>query len=289
MGATTEIQPLIRFHGHKDQVTCLDKSSNKPLSSVAGHDLLLSGADDCTVRLWDARGGKVSQAIKGFRDTISSVVIPEVHHCSFSFYVASGNEIREFDIRNSSSIIDAQRDVLSCLSVGEEDINQFKFRLQGNALLSTNDDGNLYVSHVSGQAKGSRVIGKHSNISLAIAINPVNQEVSSGGMDHHIKIWDAETSELIKDFDMNHPDFLSDSATTSGVNPRFVCSLDFNATGTILTAGLGDGSIKLFNFAATRPPKNKHHRPWKSMDLPEPHRHSHLQSVTIPLANWLIF
>ncbi|KAI0225167.1 hypothetical protein L0F63_004040 [Massospora cicadina] len=160
---------------------------------------------------------------------------------------------------------------------------------QGKVLFGTSDDGNVYCRDLSPQTDGFNVVGSHVNIAFALAISPNHQEgeleveavVASGGMDHHIKIWDPVTHRLVEDYDMDDPAYQA-ASPTAGVNPRFVCSLNFNRTGTLLAAGLGDGSVKLLN----RPPRNptKARRPlrWRSMDLSTPHRHLVTQLLWLP-------
>lgn len=68
------------------------KAHDGPVNSMSFHStlpLLLSGSDDCTLRLWDLRGGKLQYTIYGHRGSIRTVRFERAPTRQNSFVTAS--------------------------------------------------------------------------------------------------------------------------------------------------------------------------------------------------------
>ena len=89
------------LYGHTDGVNCL----------TYWNTIAASGSDDHTVRLWDLRNENCFEVIEGqFEKRIVSVC--HNHRTTKQLFVACGNAIYEYDIRNLSTIVSSFSTVL---------------------------------------------------------------------------------------------------------------------------------------------------------------------------------
>eukprot|EP01027_Heterolobosea_sp_BB2_P002618 GEZU01003939.1.p1 GENE.GEZU01003939.1~~GEZU01003939.1.p1 ORF type:complete len:125 (-),score=22.69 GEZU01003939.1:202-576(-) len=103
MSSSSSIAPSAVLTGHKGCVTSLD------VSLKANANLLASGSEDATCRLWDIRLGSTSKCIKCFaafpqdQEVTSVAFAPASEHL---LYVASSNNVcRDIEQRGKGEIL----------------------------------------------------------------------------------------------------------------------------------------------------------------------------------------
>ncbi|RHY11272.1 hypothetical protein DYB34_013041 [Aphanomyces astaci] len=233
------------LRGHKAPVNCLSVCASAP-------DILASGSDDSTCRVWDLRSRRVSQCIAhAFAgDPVNSVVFAS----SVELYVASRNQVYMFDLRHSSSLI--LTDATTIFEPAADDINRLHVHPMSNKkpwLVVPDDEGDIGLLNMQTHAIHT-LRGQHSSICSAAAFRPRcgGYDLVSGGLDSQLLFWevrsDGSGGRVRSKIDMQHLETLGDA--TQIWNPPFVFDVAFSATGKTVAAALGDGSIALVDFAS---------------------------------------
>ncbi|CEG46017.1 WD40/YVTN repeat-like-containing domain [Plasmopara halstedii] len=239
-------QGAVTFKGHCDSVnTLLCDESVHP-------NVLASGSDDGTCRLWDLRTTRVSKCfhIKRALGTQGSE--------SAYIYVAAGNKVLTFDVRQPALIVEhTDRPIFQ---QNEDEINTLSRHpgKNGKFLSAPDDAGNICVYDIESHQLFKKLNGQHTNICSAAPFRPnAPWDLVSGGMDGLLLFWDFSRGRLKFSIDLNTGlNGLGDSALTKirnggtqqMVNPPLVHSLVFAPNGKSFVAGLGDASIAVVNF-----------------------------------------
>lgn len=92
-----------RLYGHTDGVTCL----------TFWNAIAVSGSDDHTVRLWDLKNGSCVQVLHGYFEK-RIVSICHNPRTTKQLFIACGNNILEFDVRNLSGPVSSISSVVFC-------------------------------------------------------------------------------------------------------------------------------------------------------------------------------
>lgn len=222
------------FKGHSDSVNCL---------AYAG-DVLFSGSEDATARLWDLRTGKATRCLKAFGgDAVTSVCLSEVN--PHMLFAAAENRVYFFDSR-SPSVVLTTSDIVATVDVNEDEINQVSVNAKGTFLAAADDSGQVRIIDIKKRQAVGTLRGIHDNMCTSVLFRPkTTWEVISGGMDCRICDWD---------FGRRRPLFQLPSAAPEGVtsnqmvNPPFVHSLAATADGKKLVGGLGSGEMAIWDL-----------------------------------------
>lgn len=88
------------LYGHKDGVNCL----------TYWNSIAASGSDDQTVKLWDLR---TLNCVSTFEGYFQKRIVSICHNPRMmdQLFVACGNRVMEFDLRNQSSIVSSYEPV----------------------------------------------------------------------------------------------------------------------------------------------------------------------------------
>ena len=91
------------LYGHTDGVTCL----------TFWNTIAVSGSDDHTVRLWDLKEGSCIEVLDGY---FEKRIVSVCHNprTTKQLFIACGNNIFEFDVRNLSGIVSCFSSVVIC-------------------------------------------------------------------------------------------------------------------------------------------------------------------------------
>ncbi|KAF0687477.1 Aste57867_20786 [Aphanomyces stellatus] len=237
------------LRGHKGAVNCLASapSSEDPI--------LVSGSNDSTCRIWDLRSRRVTQCIAhAFAgEPVNSVAFGV---SSTELYVASVNQVYQFDLRQSASalivteastIFEPAADEINCLHVHPTATKK-------PWLAVPDDEGEIGLLNMKTHAVHT-LRGQHTNICTSAVFRPrcAGYDLVSGGLDCQLVFWEVKSdgSGGRMRFKMNMQSLeagLGDA--TQMWNPPFVYKLAFSANGRSLAAALGDGSIALVDFAS---------------------------------------
>jgi len=239
--------PLQLLKGHKRSVICLDYAEK----SFVGGDLLASGSEDQTCRIWDARTHKAVKAFAKQGSAVSSVKFaskPGIPH----FYMAVGSKVLVFDMRNTDMILnDSSRTYEFC---GDE-INSIDINERNNFLCTADDLGEVKVIDLESHKLYKQFRSKHQNLCMAACFRPRKPwELWSGGMDNTIFRWDISRASSTASFDTNQ----TEPNAQQMVNPPFVYSLRIHQNGDWVAAGLGDGSVEVIKLSSKTKQVSEH-------------------------------
>ncbi|KAH8835756.1 WD40-repeat-containing domain protein [Flagelloscypha sp. PMI_526] len=227
--------------GTSDVVSSFDTTSDLPLSSIylEGHvsgvssvafssdgSLFLSGSDDNTVRVWNARSGSLAlPPLKGHGHWIRSVSFaPDDSYIVSGFdnggicvwdsksgkqhlpllkghvggvgsvafspdcsLIVSGSDDGTICIWNA---IDGSS-ALSPLLGHEGSVKSVKFSLDGSRIISGSDDGTVRIWDVKTGELVFPPLEGHTNWIWSVALSPDGSRIVSGSSDRSIRVWDA--------------------------------------------------------------------------------------------------
>jgi len=238
ISSTVVVQPSIRlqrlFSGHKKAITCLSGNTNNT-------DIIASGSDDKSVRLWDLRTGKCNKCI------INSEPIEAISFSTKSdhmIYVACGNKLKLYDLRSTEIII---TDDVLCLDFSS-DINALCLHQKGQYLALSDDTDSITIIDTLDDHKIIKRLSRvHTNLISAISFrHNFHYNISTGGFDCIACTWDFNSGRSISSTNFSRESITQNSAIPM-INPPFVQSILYAFQGKVLVCGLGDGSIRLLN------------------------------------------
>lgn len=268
----TSAVPYCTFRGHRDSVNTL------LVDDVKHPNILVSGSDDGTSRLWDVRSCRTTQCVNVIRALRLSIsdrnVYPEavgVNSAAFGsnqepflLHLAVANKILSFDLRNSSLILDSLSKEI--LQANDEEINAIHIHpgRRSSFLAAPDDSGIVKIYDLEQQRVYKTLQYQHTNICTAAVFRPNSPwDLVSGGMDGYLLFWDFCRGRLKHKIDLHagmhqleksevRSTAPSDTKSSQTYNPPLVYSIAFTSQGKTFAAGLGDGSIAIIDFNARR-------------------------------------
>ncbi|KAJ1569692.1 WD repeat-containing protein 53, partial [Nowakowskiella sp. JEL0078] len=172
-------------------------------------------------------------------------------------YVAVGLEVLAYDLNCEQLVIStpAKR-----YKVSLDEINTISISESGKYLGVADDSGSVIVIDLESDDQIFNQLG-HDNLCTCIEFRSGRpNEVITGSMDKDIKLWDFVNGKLLEHFDTTSQ--LGSLQSSTSMNPPFVTSLDVHKDGNIIAAGLGDGSILIFQYLRQKSSK-KSYKPTK--------------------------
>ncbi len=184
-------------------------------------EILASGGDTGTVKLWELRSGKLMRAFKGHRDIVLTLAFDPDGEM-----LASGGFDRTtklWEMRTGQ--------LLKTLKGDHGAVRSLTFDLQRGTFASGSNDRTvkLWDTH---SGKLLRTLTGHQNLVMSLAFNPEGDILASGSLDTTVKLWEVHSGKLLGTLE-GHEDS--------------VWSLAFNPHGDILASGSDDKTIKLWD------------------------------------------
>jgi len=189
-------------------------------------EMLASGSQDNTVKLWDVQSGKLLRTLKGHHDMINSVTFDPQDGT-----LASGsvdNTVKLWQSKNGK--------LLRTLNAHQSMVTSVVFNPQGGTLASGGGDKTVKLWQ-SESGKLLRTFKGHQNIVNSVAFNPQSTTLASGSWDRTIKLWDVSSGKLIR---------------TLENNGSAIHSIAFDPTGNTLVSGSMDNDVKLWESTSTQ-------------------------------------
>jgi len=149
-----------------------------------GGNRVVSGANDHTVRVWDARTGvQILPALSGHQSLVNAVAFsPD------GIRIVSGSAdgiIRIWDARSGA-------EARSALRGHEKEVWTIAFSLDGTRIISASGDKSIRVWDANSGAE-ILVLRGHENSVGSVVFCPDGTRIVSGSDDHTIRVWDAST------------------------------------------------------------------------------------------------
>ncbi|KAG8753999.1 hypothetical protein FRC11_006917, partial [Ceratobasidium sp. 423] len=247
-----------------------------PAFSVAfspGGKLVVSGASDRTIRIWDADSQfPIGEPLKGHDGSIHSV-----SYCPIGNLVASGSDdctIRMWDTKSGQQVgkpmMGHKRAVFSVafspnakrLASGSKDttirlwdvnrreaisnswvghtgwVRSVAFSPDGTGIVSGSDDKTVRVWDVEREAGVITPLTGHKYVVRSVAFSPDGLQIVSGSYDKTIRLWDVRTGYMV-------------GKAYTGHTGR-VYSVAFSPSGTYIASGSDDKTVRVWDVRTGR-------------------------------------
>ncbi len=186
----------------------------------ANGQVLASGSEDCTVKVWNAATGQLQRTLMGHKDTIRALAMS-----ADGRILASGSgdtTVKLWDLSTGK--------LISKLSGHSSPVWSVGLTKDGQTLISASEDGSINIWNLrTGAVK--TIESAHNGRIFAVALSPDEQTFATGSLDHTIKIWHLSTGKLIRTIN-GHTDA--------------VRSIAYSPDGKQLASGSWDKTIKIW-------------------------------------------
>jgi WD40 repeat protein len=238
--------------------------------------LLLSGGDDCCIRLWNIQSGSILRTLCGAEYPITALAysLTTIHETEMlCIYGASGKSVVIFEKVETEG---KKEDIISPSTSFEyniDEISALALHPYEDLIACADDDGSIALvstktRHLIQIIKGGS--SGHTSLCSCVAFLGRNVMVS-GGMDgnlicHSLASWNSSSLHVAsKIAEMGLEEEEDDEGTSSypappkALNPPFVNGLAVSACGFFIAVCLGDGSIVIHDWDSQghggRPPR----------------------------------
>lgn len=187
----------------------------------ADGQVLASGSQDGTIKVWNAATGQLQRTLTGHKDTIRSLAMS-----ADGRILASGSGDTKIKLWNLP-----EGKLISTFSGHSSPVWSVDFAPDGKTLISASEDGSISIWNLrTGAAK--TIESAHSSRIFSIALSPDKQTFATGSLDKTIKLWNLSTGKLIRTINKH-----TDAVRTVAYSPD----------GTQLASGSWDKTIYIWN------------------------------------------
>ncbi len=189
-------------------------------------DLVASGHDDGSVRLWDAVSGQAIRTMVGHSERVWSVAFSP-DGLSFASASADGT-LRLWDVASGRS--------LRAFEGHTNIVRSVAFSPDGISLASGSIDTTLRLWDVA-TGRCLRAFKGHTDTVRSVAFSPDGISLASGSDDKTLRLWDVATGRSLRAFDGH---------------TRSVWSVAFSPDGLSLASASSDATLRLWDVASGR-------------------------------------
>lgn len=224
--------------GHRSAVNCLDCPSS------SGRQLLISGSEDRTVRVWDIATSKSVKCFHGcFAGDIEAVSLSRKDENIV--FVVTTETAYSFDMRKDC-VLDSVP--FSSCNHRFEDISAVAFSPKDNVIAVADNSECIHLIHLDSLCgfinEGVRKLRQvHRNNIGALAFSERKKEVISGGYDFLLCKWDVDLLKPSKRIEVESLSNIESSKQT--LNPPFITGIQYIPGQPVLATTFGDGSVSL--------------------------------------------
>jgi WD40 repeat protein len=174
--------PILTMHGHTNRIVCVTFS----------HDgkYILSGSDDRTIRMWDARtGDPVLQPLKSHTDGI----------CSISFSL-DGSQIASGGCDNTALVWDTMMgQVIAGPFQGHtKSIFSVSFSPDGKQIVTGSADKTIRVWDIQTEQNVVGPLKGHTDHVYYAVFSADGKQIASASRDTTVRVWDVDSGRLIQ-------------------------------------------------------------------------------------------
>jgi WD40 repeat protein len=219
--------------GHKNQLRSV---AFFPNSQNQESNLLISGGDDCAIKIWDVNNRKCQKTIQGYTNRIWSAAFSQ--NGQILVTGSEDNKIRLWDIQNGKCV----RSSLKTLSGHTDWVWSVVFSPDGNMLASASEDNTIKLWRLkNGKWQEEYTLKQHTDRVRIVAFSQDGKKLASGGNDYKVILWDVSTHKVIKALEQN-----------SGGHNRRILSLAFSPNDDLIASSSLDKTIRLWNYKTNR-------------------------------------
>ncbi len=214
-------------NGHKNHVRSVAFCPNH-------EDLLISGANDHAIKIWDINTGKCQKTIQGYTNRIWSVAFSPNGKKLVSG--SEDNKIRIWNIQEGRY----EQDTVITRSEHTDWVWSVVFNPEdGNMFASASEDNTICLWRLRNSKwhKEAHFKEQHTDRIRTLAFSPDGTKLASGGKDRKIILWDINNCEVFKSLD----------ESSSGHTNR-ILSLAFSPNNKLIASGSRDKTIRLWNY-----------------------------------------
>jgi WD40 repeat protein len=222
----------------KNTITLLESTTLDTILTMSGHgnninslafspdgQMIASGSDDKTIKLWRISDGSEIQTFSGHGNlwVYSVVFSPDGQ------MIASGSDDKKIKLWRVSDGSE-----IRTLSGHSNSVLSIAFSPDGEVIASGSSDSTIKLWRISDGSE-IRTLSGHSNSVRSVAISPDGQMIASGSSDNTIKYWRVSDGTEIR--------------TLSGHGNYWVRSVVFSPDGQMIASGSSDNSIKIWRVS----------------------------------------
>jgi len=189
-------------------------------------DLLASGNDDATVRLWNLDSGRELKLPIKHTGRVYSVAFS-----SRDDLLASAGDDSTIHIWNVRSLQHIQR-----LQCGQGRIRSIAFSLQGDLLASGSEDNSISIWDIKTN-ECMHTLREHSDHVYAVAFSPDGKRLVSGSSDSTVRLWNVQSGNCLH--------------VLQGHSGK-VQSVAYSPDGRMLASGSADHTVRLWDSESGR-------------------------------------
>jgi WD40 repeat protein/nucleoside phosphorylase len=189
-------------------------------------DLVATGHDDGSVRLWDVVSGQAIRVLDGHSARVWSVAFAPDGQTLASG--SSDHTVRLWDVNTGR--------FLHAFEGHEDSVSSVAFAPDGQTLASGSYDTTVRLWDVN-TGRSLRAFEGHKNSVLSVAFAPDGQTLASGSSDNTVRLWDVNTGRSLRAFEGHK---------------STVTSVAFAPDGNTLASGSSDNAVRLWNVNTGR-------------------------------------
>ncbi len=222
-GTSFEFQPVRSITDYK-----------KPINAIAfspDNNLIIAGANDGNVKIWDVNSGKQIKAIIKHPDAIHSIAFSP--NGNFFAVGLDSGAVALWDINYKERI--------RTLKGHQGKIYSLRFNKDGSLLASGSDDKTIRIWDMK-SGDETKTLKGHFGAINSLSFSPDGKLLASGSSDGNVKIWDVSSGKEVMRIK---------PSIDAGVN-----SIAFSPDGKAIASGLNNGVVNLWDIESNKEKMN---------------------------------